>query len=92
VGRRETFAQVQQLLSGSKLLRNQCYVESEGDINGSLSDSVLTDVKAIIFDTELFSYDDILDWMYARASEGKRYSLGLYSSQTGKLITEEEVL
>ena len=92
VGRKETFADVERLISDSGLLSNPRFVESRGGINASLDMSALADVDAIIFDTSVFSYDDIMDWMYVSASGGKRYTMGLYSSQTGKLITEDEVL
>ena len=49
-------------------------------------------VRAVIFDTDAFSYDAILYWMYSRAQEGLRYTMGLYSAQTGHLITEDEVI
>ena len=49
-------------------------------------------VDAVLFDTDAFTYDAIMYWMYNRASEGKRYTMGLYSEKTGKLITEDEVL
>lgn len=49
-------------------------------------------VDAVLFDTDAFTYDAIMYWMYSRASEGKRYTMGLYSEKTGKLITEDEVL
>ena len=50
------------------------------------------DVEAVLFDTGVFSYDEVLDWMYARASENKRYTMGLYSGESGRLITEYETL
>ena len=87
VGREQTFHDVQRLLEGSAILRNVRYAKTIDDI-----DSSLEDVKAVLFDTSAFSYNEILDWMFARASEGKRYTMGLYSPQTGKLITDIETL
>ena len=92
VGRKETFAHVAGLISGSEVLRNPQYVEGEGDIDGALQGRLGSGVDAVLFDTGVFSYDAIMDWMYGRASEGKRYTMGLYSEETGKLITEDEVL
>lgn len=92
VGRKETFANVESLLSGSKVLRNVRLVEGQGSIEASLNDAVPADVKAVLFDTSAFTYDQILDWMYSRASEGKLYTMGLYSQETGRLITEDETL
>ena len=92
VGRKETFAAVENLISGSEVLRNACFTEACGDIAASVKDALNNDVKAILFDTSAFSYDEILDWMYDRASEGMRYTIGLYSEGTGKLITEYETL
>ena len=99
VGRQETFAPVERLLAGSAVLRNVRFVKALDDIDSSLagmgaasSDAPLKDIKAVLFDTSAFSYNEILDWMYARASENKRYTMGLYSSQTGKLITDYETL
>ena len=89
VGRKETFASVERLISGSEVLRNPRFIEGQGSIDALIGGS---DIKAVLFDTSAFSYNEILDWMYARASEGKRYTMGLYSSETGKLITEDETL
>ncbi|MBO4723696.1 MAG: glycosyltransferase family 2 protein [Bacteroidaceae bacterium] len=92
VGNKEAFGDVSRLISGSEFLRNPLFVEGQGSIEKTLVDGIPDDVTAFVFDTSVFSYDDIMDWMYARASEGKRYTMGLYSFQTGKLITEDEVL
>lgn len=99
VGRNETFADVERLISQSVVLRNVRFIKALDDIDSSLagaypdsSDLLLKDIKAVLFDTSAFSYNQILDWMYARASVGKRYTMGLYSSQTGKLITDFETL
>ena len=92
VGRKETFGDVERLLSGSAYLRNPQYVEGVGDIGSTLQGRIDSGVKAVLFDTDAFSYDAVLYWMYSRASEGKRYTMGLYSAKTGKLITEDEVL
>lgn len=92
VGRRETFADVERLISGSTYLRNPQFVEGADDAGSALDGRIDTGVKAVIFDTDAFSYDAILYWMYSRAQEGKRYTMGLYSANTGKLITEDEVI
>jgi len=92
VGRKETFADVERLLSRSNILCNVRLVESLDSIGHSL-DGVLTDnVDAVLFDIRAFSYDEIMDWMYARASENRRYTMGLYSEESGRLITEYETL
>ena len=91
LGRKETFADVAKLLDGNTSLCDPQYVEGIGDIDSALG-GVAPDVEALLFDTDAFSYDDILDWLYRQASEGKRYTMGLYSARTGKLITEFEVL
>lgn len=93
VGRKETFADVEKLLSGSTVLCNAQFVEGAGDVESALQGYLGKDVDAVLFDTDAFSYDAIMYWMYSRASEGKkRYTMGLYSAKTGKLITEDEVL
>jgi len=46
----------------------------------------------VIFDADAFGFDTILDWMYQNASTGRPVSMGLFSSATGKLITEDETL
>jgi len=92
VGRDETFDVVSKLISDSVILKKPQFVKGSGDIDKTLQGCVYTDVDAVLFDTDAFSYDSILDWMYARASEGKLYTMGLYSAKTGKLITEDEVL
>ena len=91
VGRKETFSDVERLVSASKVLRNLRCIEGQDTI-GPLPDNVLNDIRSIVFDTSAFSFDDIMDWFYECASEGKRYTMGLYSSKTGKLITEAETL
>lgn len=92
VGRKETFADVERLVSVSGILRDVQLVEGAGDVGSTLQGRLGSDVDAVLFDTDAFSYDAIMFWMYNRASEGKRYTMGLYSEKTGKLITEDEVL
>ena len=92
VGRKETFADVERLLSRSDILINPRFVEPRDGVEDSLRGFMADDVEAVIFDTGVFSYDDVLDWMYARASENKRYTMGLYSGESGRLITEYETL
>lgn len=92
VGRKETFADVERLLSRSDILINPRFVEPRDGVEDSLRGFVTDDVEAVLFDTGVFSYDEVLDWMYARASENKRYTMGLYSGESGRLITEYETL
>lgn len=92
VGRKETFADVERLLSRSDILINPRFVEPRDGVEDSLRGFMADDVEAVLFDTGVFSYDDVLDWMYARASENKRYTMGLYSGESGRLITEYETL
>lgn len=90
IGRKETFAGVLKLISASSILKNPQFVEGEGRIG--LDVKGLDGVDAILFDTTAFTFDEILDWMSERAGEGRRYTMGLYSEKTGKLITEDETL
>ena len=92
VGRKETFADVERMIHGSTYLRNPQFVEGADDAASALEGRIDNGVKAVIFDTDAFSYDAILYWMYSRAQEGKRYTMGLYSARTGHLITEDEVI
>ena len=92
VGRKETFADVERKISGSTYLRNPQFVEGADDAGAALEGRIDNSVKAVIFDTDAFSYDAILYWMYSKAQEGRRYTMGLYSAKTGKLITEDEVI
>ena len=92
VGRKETFADVERLLSRSDILINPRFVEPRDGVEDSLRGLMADDVEAVLFDTGVFSYDEVLDWMYARASENKRYTMGLYSGESGRLITEYETL
>ena len=92
VGRKGTFSDVEQLLSTSVFLRNPRYVEGAGDVDSALQGLLGSGVDAIVFDTDAFTYDAIMYWMFRQASDGKRYTMGLYSEKTGKIITDEEVL
>ena len=92
VGRKETFADVERLLSRSDILINPRFVEPRDGVEDSLRGLMADDVESVLFDTGVFSYDEVLDWMYARASENKRYTMGLYSGESGRLITEYETL
>lgn len=92
VGRKETFDSVAKLIEGSSVLTNPKFVEAKGDIGLSLDNHLDEDIKAVVFDTGSFSYNDILDWMYSMASDGNYHTMGLYSAQTGKLITGDETL
>lgn len=92
VGRKETFADVERMIKGSTYLRNPQFVEGADDAGSALEGRIDNGVKAVIFDTDAFSYDAILYWMYSRAQEGRRYTMGLYSAKTGHLITEDEVI
>ena len=86
VGRRETFRDVGQLIASSSILREPQFVESMEELNPG------DNIKAVLFDADAFGYDAILDWMYCNAASGRRVTMGLYSSATGKLITEDETL
>lgn len=86
VGRRETFRDVGQLIASSSILREPQFVESMEQLNPG------DNIKAVLFDADAFGYDAILDWMYCNAASGRRVTMGLYSSVTGKLITEDETL
>ena len=92
VGRKETFADVERLISSSSYLRNPQFVEGADDAGSSLQGHLDSGIKAVVFDTDAFSYDAIMYWMYRSAQEGRRYTMGLYSTKTGKLITEHEVI
>ena len=92
VGRSETFDGLTKLISNSAILVDSQFVNGSGDIAQALDGHMDSSIDAVLFDTDAFSFDEIMDWMYARASEGKRYTMGLYSAKTGKLITEDEVL
>ena len=92
VGCKDTFADVERLLKGSTYLRNLQFAEGAGDVSSAISGGLKPGIKAVVFDTDAFSYDAIMHWMYSSASAGKQYTMGLYSAQTGKLITEDEVL
>ena len=92
VGRKETFADVSGLISRSVILKEPVFAEGSDDIYAAVAGRLESGLKAVLFDTDAFSYDAIMDWMYSQASGGKRYTIGFYSARTGKLITEDEVL
>ena len=92
VGRKETFADVSGLIGNSGILKAPVFVEGAGDIETALGGRPDNGIGAVLFDTDAFTYDAIMDWMYSQASGGKRYTIGFYSARTGKLITEDEVL
>ena len=92
VGRKETFADVSGLIRNSGILKAPVFVEGAGDIETALGGRPDNGIGAVLFDTDAFTYDSIMDWMYGQASGGKRYTIGFYSARTGKLITEDEVL
>lgn len=92
VGRSESFDKVNRLIALSNVLCNPQFIEGRENVSVSLEKSVPDNIKAIIFDTSAFSYNDIMDWMHDRALEGKEYTMGLYSSETGRLITQMETL
>ena len=86
VGRKETISDVEKLIAASSILREPDYFESISELNMDAK------TEAVIFDADAFGFDTILDWMYHNASTGRPVSMGLYSSATGKLITEDETL
>ena len=92
VGRKETFDDVSVLIGQSTILKSPVFVEGVDDIGAALEGRLENGLGAVLFDTDAFTYDAIMDWMYGQASAGKRYTIGFYSAQTGKLITEDEVL
>lgn len=92
VGRRETFGDVKRLISSSAYLRDPQFVDGADDAGSSLQGQIDPGIKAVVFDTDAFSYDAIMYWMYCQAQEGKRYTMGLYSAKTGRIITEHEVI
>ena len=92
VGRKETFTEVSGLIGKSAILSSPVYIEGSGNIESLLNGHLGNGIGAVLFDTDAFSFDAILDWMYSRASEGKHYNTGFFSAKTGKLITENETL
>lgn len=86
VGRKETFDSVQKLIDSSSILREPQFIENITELNPD------SKTGAVLFDADALGYDTILDWMFSQAQNGKRYTMGLYSSATGKLITEDETL
>ena len=92
VGRKETFTEVSGLIGKSAILSSPVYIEGSENIESLLNGHLGNGIGAVLFDTDAFSLDAILDWMYSRASEGKHYNTGFYSAKTGKLITENETL
>lgn len=85
VGRRECFDDVAALVARSSHLTGLQYA-------GSPETADLSGIEAILFDTDTFSYDRILDLMYGYACGGRLMTMGLYSQKTGHLITIDEVL
>ena len=86
VGRKETYSSVQKLIDSSSILREPQFTENIAELKPDFK------TGAVLFDADAFELGTILDWMYAQAQNGKRYTMGLYSSATGKLITEDETL
>lgn len=86
VGRKETFEQVKKLIDASSILREPQFIESIANLKPDAQ------IGAVVFDADALGYGTIMDWMYNNAATGSRITMGLYSSATGKLITEDETL
>lgn len=89
IGRKEIFPNVVALAGKSSYLKDVSFVEGSKNIHADIN---VDNIQAVIFDIEVFSFDTLLDWINDMACSGRRITMGLYSSKTGRLITETEVL
>lgn len=89
IGRKEMFPNVVALAGKSSYLKDVSFVEGSKNIHADIN---VDNIQAVIFDIEVFSFDTLLDWINDMACSGRRITMGLYSSKTGRLITETEVL
>ena len=90
IGGRSCFEKASSLVAGSRFLKDMDYVGCNGIME--IPETELAGKEAVVFDTSAFTYNEILDWMYDRACQGKPMTMGLFNPDTGRLITEDEVL
>ncbi len=91
VGDRANFDRVAGKIGSSRILVMPEFVDCR-DMR-SVNDAVTErDFKALLFDTAIFTLDEIMDYMYGCAQAGVRRTMGLYWPENDRLITEDEVL
>ena len=90
VGSKANYDKVQKLVESSAFLRDASFIECASDI--SIPDYCLTGQGAVLFDVDVFGYGKVMEWMYNTAGAGQTFTMGLFNSATGHLVTEDEVL
>lgn len=89
LGREESFRQAAGLIVNSTIMSSPIFIPC---INTVPADISLDNIGTVVFDTGAFSYDTILEWIHSMYASGCCITLGLHSINTGKLITDIEVL
>ncbi|MCQ2084433.1 MAG: glycosyltransferase family 2 protein [Bacteroidaceae bacterium] len=90
VGKKENFAKAQSLVSSSRHMCSASFVEGCGQ--PSVDESLLEGSKVVIFDTSVYDYETVLNWMQTTHESGKHIGTGLYYPDTNRLVTEDEIL
>ena len=90
VGNSAGFEKASAMTECSRFLKDISFWECNGNID--IPESALAGKEAVVFDSSAFTYNAILDWMYDRACQGKPVTMGLFNPETGRIITEDEVL
>ncbi|MBR4842145.1 MAG: glycosyltransferase family 2 protein [Bacteroidaceae bacterium] len=89
LGREESFRQALPLFGNSSVLSFPALMPCTDSIPNNLE---LDGIETIVFDTGVFTYDTILEWLYILYGKGHRITAGFYSPDSGRLITDIEVL
>lgn len=89
LGREDSYIKAAALIEKSVFLSAPVFVQCSHDVSNDIR---LDGIETVVFDTGAFTYDYILEWIYCLYSSGRRITVGFYSPDTGRLITDIEVL
>ena len=89
LGRYDSYAKAAALIDKSVHLSAPVFVPCSCAVPADLR---FDGIETIVFDTGAFTYDYILEWIYGLYASGRRITVGFYSPDTGRLITDIEVL
>ena len=89
LGSEDSFRKAAALIEKSAVLAAPGFVRCGDSVPSGLK---LDEIETVVFDTGIFRYDTILEWIYNMYGSGRRITVGFYSPDTGRLITDIEVL
>ena len=82
LGSEDSFRKAAALTENSSVLSTPVFIACREEVPSNLNTD---EVETVVFDTDSFSYDTIMEWIYGMYSSGRRFTVGFYSSESNRL-------